>query len=350
MNDLSYIYMLETSHYIQTMGDTMEFYYEAGGKKNTDQSENPTFWQKIKKMLQKIKEFFQRVFNTQRNSELNQIKAAAAQNPKLRSKMVKMADTDKMKRLKDKANKDGKRITAKQLLIGAGVATVTVGGAIAVITKLQKETPKKLDNATKTADEKIKSSKIKNPFSALKNRMKKKEEPENNDSKKYTINYHMSAKSYKVKAEDVDRLRGNKNLSKTRLDEQRATRRAQDAEPIYTSGAGMKNTNKKDKDNLDTIYTAGAGLKDTNTSDVKQSELVSADATVTQNNLELLNAEIKAISSTMQSLAAEIKIANSVGNKKMANSLQQQFNKASLEKQKYKHWVPGDEDVLRSRT
>ena len=335
MNDLSYIYMLETSHYIQTMGDTMEFYYEAGGKKNTDQSENPTFWEKIKKMLQKIKEFFQRVFNTQRNSELSQIKTAAAQNPKLRSKMVKMADIDKMKRLKDKANKDGKRITAKQLLIGAGVTTVTVGSAIAIITKLQKETPKKLDNATKTADEKIKSSKIKNPFSALKNRMKKKEEePENNDSKKYTINYHMSAKSYKIKKEDLNKIKGNDNLSKTRVAEQRAARRAQDAEPIYTAGAGMKNTNKKDKNNLDTIYTAGAGLKDTDTADVKQSELVSADATVTQNNLELLNAEIKSISSTMQSLAAEIKIANSVGNKKMANSLQQQFNKAALEKQK----------------
>ena len=59
MNDLSYIYMLETSHYIQTMGDMCilesynDYYYE---------STKMSLWDRIKAMIQKVKDFFKRIF------------------------------------------------------------------------------------------------------------------------------------------------------------------------------------------------------------------------------------------------------------------------------------------------
>ena len=150
MYTLSDIYMLETSHYIQSLSDQyiIESYTCESFK---DVVSNLV--DKIKKMFNKVKEFFKRLFgkNTNNDKKLEDIENTINNNPELKNEKIEVVDTNKFDKIVDNANKQGKKITAKQIIAAAGVTTATVGTIILGIKKFKKNTPNELEKQEKEA-------------------------------------------------------------------------------------------------------------------------------------------------------------------------------------------------------
>ncbi len=150
MYTLSDIYMLETSHYIQSLSDQyiIESYVCESFR---DVVSNLV--DKIKKMFNKVKEFFKRLFgkNTNNDKKLEDIEKVVNNNSKLKNKKIKTTDTNKFDKIVDNANKQGKKITAKQIIAAAGITTATIGAIILGIKKFKKNTPNELEKQEKEA-------------------------------------------------------------------------------------------------------------------------------------------------------------------------------------------------------
>ena len=150
MYTLSDIYMLETSHYIQTISDQYIIEsYTCESFKDTIHN----LIEKIKKMFTKVKEFFKRLFgkNTNNDKKLEDIENTINNNPELKNEKIEVVDTNKFDKIVDNANKQGKKITAKQIIAAAGVTTATVGTIILGIKKFKKNTPNELEKQEKEA-------------------------------------------------------------------------------------------------------------------------------------------------------------------------------------------------------
>ena len=155
MYTLSDIYMLETSHYIQSLSD--QYIIESYVCESFKDVVN-NLVDKIKKMFNKVKEFFKRLFgkdSSNNDKKLKDIEKTINNNPKLRNKKIKTTDTSKFDKIVNEANKQGKKITAKQIIAAAGITTATVGAVILGIKKFKKNTPNELDKKEKEAIKKV---------------------------------------------------------------------------------------------------------------------------------------------------------------------------------------------------
>ena len=196
MYTLSDIYMLETSHYIQSISDQyiIESYICESFR---DVVSN--LIEKIKKMFNKVKEFFKRLFGKESNNDkkLEEIEKVVNNNSKLKNKKIKTTDTNKFDKIVNEANKQGKMITAKQIIAAAGVTTATIGAIILGIKKFKKNTPNELEKQEKEAIKKAEDIKKEEDKKKVINNNTTNTEPKSVNKEDKKINYKLANNKYK---------------------------------------------------------------------------------------------------------------------------------------------------------
>ncbi len=193
MYTLSDIYMLETSHYIQSLSDQYIIEsYTCESFKDTIHN----LIEKIKKMFNKVKEFFKKLFgkNTNNDKKLEDIENNINNNPQLKNEKIEVVDTSKFDKIVDNANKQGKKITAKQIIAAAGITTATIGAIILGIKKFKKNTPNELEKQEKEAIKKAEDIKKEEDKVVNNNNNTTNTEPKTIEKK---INYKLANNKYK---------------------------------------------------------------------------------------------------------------------------------------------------------
>ena len=194
MYTLSDIYILETSHYIQSVSD--QYIIESYTCESFRDVVNNLI-DKIKKMFNKVKEFFKKLFGKESNDKkIEDIEKVVNNNPKIKNEKIEVVDTSKFDKIVDNANKQGKKITAKQIIAAAGITTATVGAVLLGIKKFKKNTPNELDKQEKEAIKKAENIKKEEEKKVVNNTTNTEPKTVNKEDKKIN-SYKLANNKYK---------------------------------------------------------------------------------------------------------------------------------------------------------